>query len=827
MEEHGESKERVQRAPFETALHHAGYGCFQWLLLMSCGAIYAVCALSTTTLSFVLPAAEYDFHLSSSDKGRLTATPLIGMCVGSYFWGNLADARGRKKAIIGALLLDALAAFLSSVVQSFPAFLACRFFSGFGIIGATGLVFPYFGDFLSLRHRDVMLCRLEVFWTFGTILLPGIAFLIIPDPRFNLTALGADFQYTSWRVFVAACGIPSLLVVLLLIPFPESPRYLLYANRAEQALQVLQRIFVVNTKLSEKDFPVESMISAYEGEEEEVVSADNNGNETKAPLTWAQRWDAFWVRKKMLVTPPYIGLLILCCFVDFGLMFSYYTLMMWFPDLFERFSQFSSLYPDVSAGVCEVSLALANDTAELTVIMMLISSGLAALGLNLVRSSLENLILSCVFEAIVSCTEAVLFCVICEIFPTKVAATAMAVTVMCGRIGAIVGNVIFGALVDEYCIVPIYMFGTLLIRSVLTSIPWGYISSVHGRHKALLIALWGSFVFSFISSFSVHWIMLAVLKVFSASLYFVILFRTVPAYLILQFNFSYDLNILVFTPWRLLTITLAVPLGISAFFLHFYYESPKFLVNVGREELALEYLAKVWARNGRKGDYPSIPLFRKPLLWRTLQLFYLTTIVYSVNNSLVIWMPYIIGAFTDGSSSYNGDGSRSLCSILKSTSSEYNDTSICDTSIKSHTLISAITHGVLFATITLMISKLASRKKLLMILFLFIPALSSLGAVYNQNNMASLVLFLGMTFTNLCMGVLFCYYVEVYPTFNSGMAACLGVMVARMSGLAGVYFLGTFVMTHCTMTLYTFAAYLMSGVLVATLLPPDIVTKQV
>ncbi|KOB72030.1 Synaptic vesicle protein, partial [Operophtera brumata] len=406
---------------------------------MSCGAVYAVCALSTTTLSFVLPAAEDDFKLSSSDKGRLTATPLI-------------DARGRKKAIIGALLLDSIAAFLSSIVQSFPAFLACRFFSGFGIIGATGLVFPYFGDFLSLRHRDVMLCRLE---------------------------------YTSWRVFVAACGIPSLLVVLLLFPFPESPRYLLHANKPEEALSVLQRIFKVNTKLSEKDFPVESMISA-EGDEEEVVSADNNGNETKVAMTFDQRWNAFWVRKKMLVTPPYIGLLVLCCFVDFGLMFSYYTLMMWFPDLFERFSQYSVLYPEGSAGVCEtldvivyihtLIVALSCIPTALSVglsinmvgkkpmlVFMLISSGLAALGLNLVRSSLENLILSCVFEAIVSCTEAVLFCVICEIFPTKVAATAMAVTVMCGRIGAIVGNVVFGALVDQHCVVPIYMFGTFLI----------------------------------------------------------------------------------------------------------------------------------------------------------------------------------------------------------------------------------------------------------------------------------------------------------------------------------------------------------------------------
>lgn len=41
---------------------------------------------------------------------------------------------------------------------------------------------------------------------------------------------------------------------------------------------------------------------------------------------------------------------------------SYYTLMMWFPDLFERFSQYSVLHPEGSAGVCEVSFALANST---------------------------------------------------------------------------------------------------------------------------------------------------------------------------------------------------------------------------------------------------------------------------------------------------------------------------------------------------------------------------------------------------------------------------------------------------------------------------------
>jgi len=55
-----------------------GIGKFQYLLLGVSGAIYATCAVSSTTLSFVLPSAECDFNLSSADKGRLSAVPLFG-----------------------------------------------------------------------------------------------------------------------------------------------------------------------------------------------------------------------------------------------------------------------------------------------------------------------------------------------------------------------------------------------------------------------------------------------------------------------------------------------------------------------------------------------------------------------------------------------------------------------------------------------------------------------------------------------------------------------------------------------------------------------------
>ncbi|KAJ8725255.1 hypothetical protein PYW07_016213 [Mythimna separata] len=430
------------------------------------------------------------------------------------------------------------------------------------------------------------------------------------------------------------------------------------------------------------------------------------------------------------------------------------------------------------------------------------------------------------------------------------------------------------------------MLSMPFVGPIVMSIPWGYISDTKGRRKTLLIALWGSFLSSFISAFSSNWIMLAVLKVFSSCfssaiqsgayallgescstkvrgfymlimtsvLMLFLLSYVVPGFFILQLNFVYDLVFIEFTPWRLLTLVMAAPLGISAALLHFFYESPKFLVNAGRNREALEYLGKIWVRNGGDEDeYPvrkvilkeeakvtivnddkanllisiwrqTIPLFQAPLLWRTLQLFFLTSVIYTINNSFVMWMPYIVETFTAGVSTESLSGN--LCSIImrisNHTATSTNEEIICSSSIHTRTLLSGVTHGLVFAGITLAVSKLASRKKALMILFLLIPLLSCLGAVFNQNSIASLLLYVGLMMTNLCMGVLFAYYVELFPTSYRGMAACLGVMVARISGLSGVNFLGMYLMTNCEITFYALSAYLLSGIAVASyFLPPD------
>lgn len=53
------------------------------------------------------------------------------MVIGSYFWGCLADTKGRKVVLVSTLLMDGFIGILSSFVQILPIFMACRFVNGF------------------------------------------------------------------------------------------------------------------------------------------------------------------------------------------------------------------------------------------------------------------------------------------------------------------------------------------------------------------------------------------------------------------------------------------------------------------------------------------------------------------------------------------------------------------------------------------------------------------------------------------------------------------------------------------------------------------------
>ncbi|XP_012266805.1 synaptic vesicle glycoprotein 2C-like [Athalia rosae] len=489
-------------ADFEHAITVTGFGKFHYMLLAVSGLIYMNTAIGVTILSFVLPAAACDLEMDSTSKGYLTAAPMLGMVIGSYLWGCLADTKGRKVVLITTLLMDGIVGVISTFVQYYWAFLLLRFFNGFAITGAMGICFPYLGEFQPTKYREKILCWMEIFWTMGVVVLPLIAWGIIP---LDVTYQTEAFLFKSWNLFVAICALPSLMIGLWLFAFPESPKFLLECGEYDKALKVFQHIYAQNTGNDPETYPVKSLL-------EKPISREKSPRKLRLhkrkdlKVLFSEVWDM----TKALCRPPYLRNTLISCAIQFGLTSSYYTLMVWFPELFTRFEEFYEDHYGEEASVCIVSSLEDNSTltdpygceteiansvylntlyigiaclpgaiilplfvhklgAKFFLIASLLISGGVTIGFYFVVNADQNLILSCIFEALTSLGISLVYCIIVDLFPTNLRVMAAALSLTMGRLGSLIGNLVFGYLIDLACVVPIILFsGFLFVCSILS-----------------------------------------------------------------------------------------------------------------------------------------------------------------------------------------------------------------------------------------------------------------------------------------------------------------------------------------------------------------------
>ncbi|CAC5403906.1 SV2 [Mytilus coruscus] len=169
----GNSDVNPDAVPYEEALKQTGYGRFHYKVLALCGWAVSSDAIEVLSVSFLLPAASCDLDIGSTDKGWLNAIVFIGMLLGGYFWGSLADHQGRRSILMWSLTVNGLGVLASSVVQTFWAFLLCRFISGIGVGGSIPVIFSYFTEFQPKEKRGMMISALATFWMCGNIIAAG------------------------------------------------------------------------------------------------------------------------------------------------------------------------------------------------------------------------------------------------------------------------------------------------------------------------------------------------------------------------------------------------------------------------------------------------------------------------------------------------------------------------------------------------------------------------------------------------------------------------------------------------------------------------------
>ncbi|XP_040270124.1 synaptic vesicle glycoprotein 2B isoform X2 [Bufo bufo] len=336
MAERKEDEEQLAYQ-YENIIQECGHGRFQWTLFFVLGLALMADGVEVFVVGFVLPSAEKDMCLSRSNKGMLGLIVYLGMMLGAFVWGGLADKLGRRKCLIISLAINAAFSFLSSFVQGYGFFLFCRLISGFGIGGSLPIVFAYFSEFLAREKRGEHLSWLCMFWMIGALYASAMAWSIIPHYGWGFS-MGKHYHFHSWRVFVVVCVLPCIASIIALKFMPESPRFLLETGKHDEAWMILKKVHDTNMRAKgepEKVFTV-SHIKTPKQDDEFIEIQSSTG-------TWFQRW---FVRLMTQFTTTYgVWDSMLFCFsgqyrkntiflavVWFTMSLSYYGLTVWFPD---------------------------------------------------------------------------------------------------------------------------------------------------------------------------------------------------------------------------------------------------------------------------------------------------------------------------------------------------------------------------------------------------------------------------------------------------------------------------------------------------------------
>ncbi|AUH66397.1 MFS transporter [Paracoccus zhejiangensis] len=222
----------------DEALTRGGIGRFQWRLLGIFGLVWAADAMQVISVGFSAPSIAASFGLSVPQAIQYTGTLFfLGMFVGAYLFGRLADRIGRRRVLLITVAADAIFGLAAAFAPSLGALMALRFITGMAVGGTLPVDYAMMAEFLPPKNRGRWLVWLEGFWAVGTIVIALTAWLA-----------SVNGAAEAWRWIFAVAAFPALIGFWLRLWLPESPMFLVRHDRQDEVRHVMNRVLTTNGK---------------------------------------------------------------------------------------------------------------------------------------------------------------------------------------------------------------------------------------------------------------------------------------------------------------------------------------------------------------------------------------------------------------------------------------------------------------------------------------------------------------------------------------------------------------------------------------------------
>jgi MFS family permease len=209
---------------------------WHWTVVAGLGITWILDGLEVTVVGAIGSRLQdrTTLALTATQVGGAATAYLIGAVIGALGFGEATDRFGRKRLFLITLGWYITFTVGTALAWDATSFIVFRALTGMGIGGEYSAINSTIDELIPARRRGVVDIAINGSWWLGT-LLGSAESIVLLDPRLIDQQLG-------WRLAFGLGAVLGVVVLFIRNTVPESPRWLLMHDRANEAERIMRDI---------------------------------------------------------------------------------------------------------------------------------------------------------------------------------------------------------------------------------------------------------------------------------------------------------------------------------------------------------------------------------------------------------------------------------------------------------------------------------------------------------------------------------------------------------------------------------------------------------
>ena len=379
-------------------------------------------AFNALSIAFVLPILVRTWHISPPQIGLMIGASYMGQFVGALVFSWAAERWGRVPCAAAATAIFAVMSLACAGAGGFTVLLAFRFIQGIGVGGEMPVAAVYISELSRARGRGRFFLAYEMIFPIGLMVTGQVGAVLVP--------------LLGWKTMFLIGGLPGLIIAVLLLRLPESPRWLIGKGR-----------------LGEAETVIAAMEATSRSAPQAVVPEPAMANRSVASNTVRGKWSE-------LLAPAFRGRTLIVWTLWASAFLIANSLNTWMPTLYTTVYHLPLRLALRAASMTNVAQVLLLLLAAMTIdrigrkywMMGAFGAGAVLLGILAFGGTRDVswvIVLSTLSYGLIGSIAAVVYLYTPEIYPTRMRAIGTGVATSWLRIASAIGPVLIGFMVGK------------------------------------------------------------------------------------------------------------------------------------------------------------------------------------------------------------------------------------------------------------------------------------------------------------------------------------------------------------------------------------------